>query len=537
MCSLDDCAQNRMEIRALSVAGQTRDLSLTLPAARAGSLRAALLLAAICSLPILLYIPFLLEPFMRDEGFYATVAQILLDGGVPYRDAFDNKPPLIFGWFSLSFLMFGETVWAPRLLAAICLSATTALVYAQGRLVYSHAGGLIAALAFALSIGIADYQTNANTEYFLVLPMVAALVTFTMGRRTGAWYWFAASGMLSGLAIMTKQVAGFNFLALLAVPAIEAVVSGGWRSLASRAVARQVAPMLAGCTAALVAVVAPFVAAGALWDFVEAVFVYAVNYSSGSTMEQKLNALLFAPIYVMLTAGPWVLLAGLGVAYMRQRGRSADQRVLVLWLAACVLGVGATGRFYDHYFVQALPAMALLAPAGVFLLKDHWHRGAARVAAMWLLPVSAALPLLLAISVYTQPTPEARHEQKYGYGLGALENSSQELAEYVASITAEDDLVYNLGFQSELYFYADRAAPTRYLFDDPFGVDRKHEEAALADLRRTPPRIVIDSAAHERQSRRASNYYPVLIKGFIDENYDYLGRFYYADLYRLKDQE
>ena len=63
--------------------------------------------------PLLLYIPFLTEPFEKDEGFYAAVAQLILRGDLPYRDAFDNKPPVVFGWYAISFALFGEHVWAP----------------------------------------------------------------------------------------------------------------------------------------------------------------------------------------------------------------------------------------------------------------------------------------------------------------------------------------------------------------------------------------------------------------------------------------
>ncbi len=146
-----------------------------LPAAGSSSLARIALIAAICAIPVVLYLPFLAEPFMRDEGFYAAVAQQLLDGGIPYRDAFDNKPPLVFAWYALSFLMFGEHIWAPRLLVSLLLAATTLLVYLQGRLLFGRPAGLLAALAFALSIGLAVFETNANTEYFMLLPRVGGV--------------------------------------------------------------------------------------------------------------------------------------------------------------------------------------------------------------------------------------------------------------------------------------------------------------------------------------------------------------------------
>jgi hypothetical protein len=34
-------------------------------------------------------------------------------GAMPYAYGFDNKPPMIFYWYYLSFGLFGESVWAP----------------------------------------------------------------------------------------------------------------------------------------------------------------------------------------------------------------------------------------------------------------------------------------------------------------------------------------------------------------------------------------------------------------------------------------
>src|SRR2546425_7368475 len=174
-------------------------------------------LAGVCALPILLYIPFLHEPFERDEGLYATVAQLILRGHLPYRDGFEHKPPLVFGWYALSFLIFGQQVWAPRLVAAVLQSATTLLVYVQGRLLFSGREALLAALAFALSIGVAMFHTNANAEYFMLLPLVAGLVKVTPGPQKGRLAWVFFFGVLDGLALITKKGGGFNlnFLLLL----------------------------------------------------------------------------------------------------------------------------------------------------------------------------------------------------------------------------------------------------------------------------------------------------------------------------------
>ena len=492
----------------------------------------AALLAGICVLPVLLYIPFLNEPFMRDEGFYATVGQSILDGGVPYRDAFDNKPPMIFGWYAFSFLIFGQHLWAPRLLVSILLSLTTLLVYVQGRLMFSPKAGLLAATAFALSIGIAEFQTNANTEYFMLLPLVGAFVAFTLGQRAQRLPWYLLSGFLSGLAIMTKETSLFSFALLLAFAAIPALRERRWRSLfygPSGAV-------VLGCGAALLVTALPFLILGAFRNLFDAIVVYTWQYVDDLPLRTRILSTLRAPLYLAFVAGPWLLMSILGVLFTLRDRPEAKNWLLVGWLIASAIGVAFPGRFYDHYYVQFLPAMSLLIPAGIYFLRKSWQYPPVRAAVLLLLPLSLLVAVVLNADIYLQPTYAARHEAKYpDKTLSLWETQSADLATYVSQRTNEEDFIYNLGFQSELYFYAQRKSPTRFLFDQPFSVDRSLEQEALSELQRNKPIYIIDSARYEPES--VFDYYAVEIKAFIDEHYDYVGKIYYADVYRLKNAE
>ena len=63
-------------------------------------------------------------PMSSDEGEYAVQAQTLAEGRVPYRDAYNQKPPLVFFLYRLAFACFGENAQAPRLLAVLFWPAT-----------------------------------------------------------------------------------------------------------------------------------------------------------------------------------------------------------------------------------------------------------------------------------------------------------------------------------------------------------------------------------------------------------------------------
>jgi 4-amino-4-deoxy-L-arabinose transferase-like glycosyltransferase len=483
-------------------------------------------------LPVLLYVPFFHEPFISDEGFYASTAQSILDGGVPYRDAFDNKPPLIFGWYALSFLIFGQHLWAPRLLVSLVLALTTLLVYFEGRLIFSHRAGLLAAGGFALSIGLAEFETNANTEYFMLLPMVGALVAFTMGQRRGRLPWYLLAGFLSGLAIMTKEVSLFSFALLLAFALVPALRERRWKTL----LLGPGGALVLGCGTALLATALPFLVVGAFGDFFDAVVRYAWQWSGNLPLDDRISNALRAPLYLSLVAGPWVLASILGILFTIRDRPEGKTWLLVGWLLASAIGAASPGRFYDHYYVQLLPAMGLLIPAGAYFLRKRWRQQSVRAAAYLLLAVSLFFAVGFNANIYLQPSYAARHEAKYPDHPRALwETQSPDLAAYVRQRTDDDEYIYNLGFQSELYFYARRKSPTRFVFSRPFEVDKGLVPRAVAELERSKPVYIIDSTRYETWRER--RYYPPEIQAFIAEHYDYLGKIYYADVYRLRDSK
>jgi hypothetical protein len=211
-------------------------------------------LVVLCLVPILLYLPVIVSPFERDEGVYATIAQRLLRGDVPYRDLFDNKPPIVYGWYAFSFLLFGESVVAPRIVAALLLSLTTLAIFGEARLLFSRRAAYFGAGAFALATGLPFVALHANTEAYMLLPLVTSLGAFIIGMRRDRLVWFMLAGALGALAVMTKQVAVWNLVAL-------AIMAVAWRWRSGETAWRRITPLLSLLTggAAIMALIAtPF---------------------------------------------------------------------------------------------------------------------------------------------------------------------------------------------------------------------------------------------------------------------------------------
>jgi len=508
--------------------------AIPLPRVGLGSWRLTLVLAAICALPVVFYAPFFNEPFMRDEGFYATVAQIIKHGGIPYRDAFDNKPPMIFAWYYASFAIFGEHVWAPRVLVSLLLSATTLLVYFQARFIYSQGGAAFAAAAFAVSIGFAMFETNANVEYFMLLPTVAGLLCFTLGVRRDSVPWYFAAGALSGVSIMTKETSLFAFLVYFPYLGYQAYRDQGREFLRQRRLWLKASSLGAGCLAVCALILAPFALTGTGGDFFDAVVVYTWTYVGGGMDPlTKLRVMFTAPIMLAYATGPWFIVGVCGAWALCRQKTDPEKVFLVAWVAACGLGIYAAGRFYLHYYVIIFPGIALLVPAGASYLRDHWQSRRVRLP-IWSVLTLLALPgLFINGGIYAHSSVAARHEHKYSGGIRSQwEIESPALADWIVAHTSANDQIYNFGFQSELYFYANKTSPTRFYIDHAFGLDEKYEQDAIRELSANPPVYVIDSAIYE--DRTKINYYSEPVHEWIEQNYDYVGKIYYADVWRLK---
>ena len=75
------------------------------------------LLVAACLLGIaFLLLQILTYGYGRDQGIYAMVGRALLHGEMPYRDAWDFKPPGIFLIYASARALFGGGQWGIRVL-------------------------------------------------------------------------------------------------------------------------------------------------------------------------------------------------------------------------------------------------------------------------------------------------------------------------------------------------------------------------------------------------------------------------------------
>ncbi len=446
--------------------------------ARRTRLLARMLLLCACVLVPILRAPLLDAPFERDEGEYAYIAWRMDEGDVPYRDAFDQKPPGVFAAFWASYRLLDDPVVSVHLAVMLWTVLTTLAVGLVGRRVAGPVGGGLAALVFAVqSSSTALLAQAANTELWMVLPMTASVLFLLRGlERERALDWLL-TGALVAAACWFKQVAATSGLFVLGA----ALLARGGRL-------RRVGWMAAGGLLVSAPVAGAFAAVGAWRPFVDAVFLHNLSYVGSADASQAWDALGLALRKQAPEAWTTWAFAILALVVPQARRRAAFPAV---WTASLALGVCSGWYFREHYFIQWLPGLALLAGvAGGTGLEVARRLRARPVAAVPLVLLLLLLPVGFRSGAGGSPTRIARTL----YGLNPFAES-EELGRRVAELSAPDDTVFVLGSEPQILFHARRRSATRYIFTYPLtggfpdSVERQRE--AIAEVEAAEPAVIV----------------------------------------------
>jgi len=384
-----------------------------------------------------------------DESLYYLMAQQWRLGHLPYTTIWDNKPLGIYAIFVAFQAAIGHGVLAIRLATVFFVSALAWSVFAITETITNQRPAAWAAGGALVLGALGNDGLSANTELFMAsftaIGVLAAL-------RTERGF---AVGVLIGCAFMIKYVAVF-----------EAPVIFVW--LLWRTRRWQVgAACIIGAALPLLLVMALYAANGrfGLWadcsvlsNFRRVAAAPAANATSYALHTQLWR---WGTFYA---AG----LAMVGNALWR-RGWAV---FLSAWLLGGLLGAAAARSFYDHYFLQVLPALCVITGVWFGRLPGAWR--AVFLLAVLSLPAWAAQE---ALRETMRPDETAR--------IGAVLRAARPPSLYV------------FDGQPILYALAGVPPPTRYVLPSELtrnllprvaGVDPVAEEARI--LAQSPAYIV-----------------------------------------------
>ncbi len=443
---------------------------------------------ALLAVAVILRIPSLYEPYWYgDEGIFAAIAQNVRTGDTLYSDAWDNKPPLVFYTYTAVQSAFDNGMFALHATATVFVLATLALVVCIACAIYGRKVSLAAGAVFVVVMCTPVIEGNlAMTETFMMLPTTLAVGVFLLASRRVEEErdpWLLGAGLCLGVAMLYKQVAAFDALALVMMI---------W--LTSETPWKGTVVLFGGLAAPLVVSSAYFLAAGAFGDYWYAVGGSLPLYADlGPETGAVTRVLGLAPAALVA----WWLVG------RKRDGLAVDMRHLPpLWLAFAFAGATSSSLEFPHYLQQAAPAFALTVGAAPILLPRDPHDRLLVAAAT--LCMAGAFLLQFGEPLYERrqvhPVPYYRNYLAYTFGdrdHQTYERFFDGKAESVRDISTtmrEDGAGTTLYTWSEFpwtYAVGEYENPTSYYTSFLGELVPGAKADVLADLDREPPAYIV----------------------------------------------
>lgn len=454
-----------------------------------------ILSAAVVLLTIVIRIRLLEVPLERDEGEFAYMGQLILKGIAPYKVAYNMKLPGIYGLYALIMAIFGQTAVGIHIGLLLANLAATILLFILGRRLWNTRVGLISAASYpVLTLGIAVCGTSAHATQFQMPMVLGGMIlifkALESGRR-GILFW---SGLLMGLAVVTKQQA-LLFMAFGGCYLIWQTIRS--RTIALPAVAGRAAIYAAGAVVPFAVACLAMLAAGVFDRFWFWTFTYAREYAAETPLSVGLPRMIGTNLWAASYIPFMTALAGIGLIAVLWDARARKHAVFAIsFFVVSYLTVCLGFYFRGNYYVQVMPALSLLIGLAVVWIANLLSR-------LRFSSFLQAVPLLLFLAAVTHVfwfgrslffAPTVIEASRAMYGCAPFPESLV-VARYLREHTKPTDRIAVLGSEPQIYFYTDRPAATGYIYTyslvEPQPFAKRMQQEMIREIETAKPRYIV----------------------------------------------
>jgi len=455
-----------------------------------------------------------------DSGTFAYCGQVIRDGGLMYRDCWDNKPPGVYYLNAAAIWLGGANPFAIWLFQAIWMTIAILIFFLILNLIFEHKG-LAALGAFTLLLVLLYpdiFQGGNFTETYAVLPVVLSLGAYWAYLRSGRKRWLIALGVLIA--------AGF----LLKPTYIAVGLAAGFMVLYLELRRRKFKSLLIDLATLGVSIFVPLALVGLYWiwkqDFYElwfAVFTHNVTYLRegfslrslyGSArmflIQQPMAALT---ILVGMSFGIFLFQYGRMIFSLKTPAQNEDdaftfgrmdpQQAQVWFMAGVFLSIildivflASSGKNFGHYLQVLLPGMVI---GMLYLMNylrqsfrdDHLGRN------LQVVVLSAILIVALGggLEIAAKEVPGVQELRDFFSTPDLTVYQPTELEQYIIDHSSPSDSVLVWAGHPSMNFVTHRRSPTRYIFlqhlftPTPNGLNGFSE--FLQELQADPPALIV----------------------------------------------
>lgn len=443
-------------------------------------------------------------PFGLDQGWFARVSDVLLEGGVPYRDAWEVKSPATHYTYAISEVLFGRGTHAVRVLDLLFLTSGVVALWKLGR-ANDPLGRGVACLFFATLYLRLGYWDGAQPDpWASIWILIALAVVDGSGKGTGTR---GARGraLVAGCCIGLAGLYKLPYLAL-GLP----VALAGWQLHPKVRGAQSFAYIALGTAIVLMACVGWFAWHGGLGELLEIQLGFNIRvHAAELELDPAAHLLQFANVFT--NPGFAILLPFIALGAVR--ARRADLRTFWIWgswLGTAAGLLALQGRYYPYQYSILFAPLSYFAGLGAvtgarFLRTVMQKRGWPS----WTAESTIAMVLVTAFSIAAPPITTSgwkAHVSRTIRPADYLQSFDQRgvwspqhtyaLAAAIRGRSSAQDSVYVWGLAPGVHYLARREAPSRFASSYPLiagesaGYRDRYRSEFLETIRAAPPKII-----------------------------------------------
>ena len=288
--------------------------------------------------------PFFFRDYIdRDESTFILMGQSWVEGHLPYTELWDLKPPITFFVFAAIIYVFGKSFVAIRLFGTLFVALTAFFTYKIGKKVHSGKIGVWAAISTVVLLSLFGSLQGVMSEHICMAFFMPGLYIMLKSKKS---YPYLLSGLLMGLAVMTKMNIAYTLLFLGVFLFYSGIRDRKW----TRAIMNTFLYGL-GILLIIVLTLVPYYLEGNPELWFSSVFKAPLAYIGA----RRYTLFELAPLYLVLA----------GFFILTWKKKLLDfKSVPIQYLLVAIVGVLFTfykgGRINGHYLIQLHPMLLIL---------------------------------------------------------------------------------------------------------------------------------------------------------------------------------
>ena len=408
-----------------------------------------------------------------DSNVFQYIARVMQNNGMPYKDVFDHKGPLIYilDWLGM-LISVRRGIWVIEL---ITLFVAFEVMYQTARLLCNR---VISFLILVISVApLFTFFQGGNLVEEYALPFIAISLYIFLD--------FFINGIISRVRLI---ICGFSFGAIfllrINMASLWAVMCMG--VLIQCILAKKFEPIpyfivnfLLGFCIIIVPVFLWLAIRGAFQAFIDDYFVFNFLYiEDGRNIFERLWCSITFIMRVPLV--PVSLFLSVLIAIQE---RKYVNTLFIVFMGINLLSVAISGRRFWHYYMIMVPMFVY--PLSVL---GNWAKGKTKVitTAAMILMLTVSIPAWFggaknAIDVYN-----TRRES-------SIPKNAKQLIGLVRKYTKEDDTILAYGNDTYIYNMSHLFASSKYAYqnDTVFSDMWGKKDEFYRDLEEKPPKLVV----------------------------------------------